>query len=316
MSHEQSALTRRGFLAGVSAAALVTAAQPVPLAAKRPDRLIVDAQVHIWLANSAEHPWPNKDAVPHMPVPFPLEQLLPMMAEAGVDRAVLVPPSWFGPKLGNAYAQQAAKEYPGRFGVMGIGIGLDQPENGKLVSTYRDQPGFLGLRVTLNRELITRGTGDWLFAAAEQAGVPIHFLASGAHVDVGSVAERYPGLTMLVDHFGISEAFMKANPNTWRDEVKTVAALARYPNVSVKMSSAPFLSSQPYPWRDTFPLIQRCYDAFGPLRCHWGTDLTHSFDKASYSLRITQFTEELPFLSENDKDWIMGRSLLARLRWP
>jgi hypothetical protein len=31
---------------------------------------------------------------------------------------------------------------------------------------------------------------------------------------------------------------------------------------------------------------------------------------------MTQFTEEMPFLSENDKDWIMGRSVLARLRWP
>jgi predicted TIM-barrel fold metal-dependent hydrolase len=316
MSHEESGLTRRDFLAGVSAAGLLTASRPAAVTAKQPDRLIVDSQVHIWLSHSAENPWPNPAAVPHMPAPFPLEQLLPMMAEAGVDRAVLVPPSWFGPKLGNAYALQAKKEYPNRFGVMGIGIGLDQPENAKLVSTWRDQQGFLGLRVTMNRDLITRGTGDWLFAAAESAEVPIHFLASGAHAEVATVAERYPGLTMIVDHFGISEAFMKANPNTWRDEVKVVAALAKYPNVSVKVSSAPYLSSQSYPWRDTFPMIQRCYDAFGPFRCHWGTDLTHSFEKASYRLRITQFTEELPFLSESDKDWIMGRSLLALLRWP
>jgi len=314
MSHESSALTRRGFLAALPAAGLLAAARPAPAAAKQPERLIVDSQVHIWLAHGAETPWPNKDAVPHMPVPFPLEQLVPMMAEAGVDRAVLVPPSWFGPRHGNAYALQAAREYPRRFGVMCIGITLDQPENERLVSTVREQ-GYLGLRVTMNRDLIRKGAGDWLFAAAERAGVPIHFLASGAHTEVGMVAEKYPGLTMIVDHFGISEAFMKANPHTWRDEVKVVAGLARYPNVSVKVSSAPFLSSQSYPWRDTFPLIERCYDAFGPFRCHWGTDLTHSFDKASYRLRITQFTEELPFLSESDKDWIMGRSLLARLRW-
>jgi predicted TIM-barrel fold metal-dependent hydrolase len=145
--------------------------------------------------------------------------------------------------------------------------------------------------------------------------VPICFLASGVNGQLGSVAERHPGLTMIVDHMGVSEAFMKANPNTWQDEVKVVAGLARYPNVSVKLSSIAFFSSQAYPWRDTFPLIQRCVDAFGPIRCHWGTDQTHSFGKASYRLRITQFTEELPFLSENDKDWIMGRSLLARLRW-
>jgi hypothetical protein len=33
------------------------------------------------------------------------------------------------------------------------------------------------------------------------------------------------------------------------------------------------------------------------------------------SQRITHFTEELPFLSERDKDWVMGKSILERLRW-
>jgi len=111
---------------------------------------------------------------------------------------------------------------------------------------------------------------------------------------------------------------MGAHPNwDWRDEMdKSVVGLAKYPNVSVKVSSIPTISSQPFPWRDTWSHIERCFDAFGPLRCYWGSDQTAPFAKATYRQRITQFSEELPFLSENDKDWIMGRSLLARLRWP
>lgn len=315
MSLRRGALTRRDFLTGVSAAGLAATARPTPVAAKRNGRLIVDAQVHIWQSSTPDQPWPNPEATAQMPVPFTIERLIPMIDEAGVDRLVLVPPSWHGAKLGNAYCLQAAKDYPGRFGVMGIGIGLDQPQSVKLVSTAREQ-GFLGLRVGMNRDAITSGSGDWFFSAAEKAGVPIHFLASGTNAVIGSVAERHPGLTMLVDHMGVSEAFIKANPNSWQDEIKVVAGLAKYPNVSVKLSSIPFFSSQPYPWRDTIPLIQRCFDAFGPLRSHWGTDVSHSFEKATYRLRIAQFTEELPFLTESDKDWIMGRSLLARLRWP
>ena len=61
--------------------------------------------------------------------------------------------------------------------------------------------------------------------------------------------------------------------------------------------------------------IERLYDAYGPQRCYWGTDITNSLDKATYRERVTHFTEELPFLSEEDKDWIMGRALLARLNW-
>jgi hypothetical protein len=43
--------------------------------------------------------------------------------------------------------------------------------------------------------------------------------------------------------------------------------------------------------------------------------LTNSFARVTYRPRVTHFTEELPFLSESDKDWIMGRAILARLRW-
>ena len=34
-----------------------------------------------------------------------------------------------------------------------------------------------------------------------------------------------------------------------------------------------------------------------------------------YRQRISHFTEELPFLSEEDKDWVMGKAILARLNW-
>jgi hypothetical protein len=35
----------------------------------------------------------------------------------------------------------------------------------------------------------------------------------------------------------------------------------------------------------------------------------------SWSQRITHFTEELKFLSESDKDWVMGRAIRERLKW-
>jgi hypothetical protein len=31
--------------------------------------------------------------------------------------------------------------------------------------------------------------------------------------------------------------------------------------------------------------------------------------------RLSHFMQELKFLSEEDKDWIMGRAILARLKW-
>ncbi len=52
--------------------------------------------------------------------------------------------------------------------------------------------------------------------------------------------------------------------------------------------------------------------AIGPQRCYWGIDVTNGYAQATYRQRLTQFTEELSFLSEADKDWIMGRAIVAR----
>jgi predicted TIM-barrel fold metal-dependent hydrolase len=97
--------------------------------------------------------------------------------------------------------------------------------------------------------------------------------------------------------------------------IDQTVALAKYPNVSVKLSGALGNSVESYPFRDTTVYVQRIFDAYGPERCHWGTDMTNSFNRASPRQRVTHFTEELPFLSESDKDWIMGRAILSRLKW-
>ena len=58
-------------------------------------RMIVDAQVHLWKAETPDWTWvPGRK--PQLPEPFTIEKLVPMMDEAGVDRVVIVPPSWPG----------------------------------------------------------------------------------------------------------------------------------------------------------------------------------------------------------------------------
>jgi hypothetical protein len=77
--------------------------------------------------------------------------------------------------------------------------------------------------------------------------------------------------------------------------IAETAALAKYPNMSVKLSSVPVLSTESYPFRDVIPHIHRLFDAHGPRGCHWGTDVTNSLARATYGQRVTQFTEETDF---------------------
>jgi predicted TIM-barrel fold metal-dependent hydrolase len=308
-------LTRRHFLTSTLGAGLALSTQAVrPAAAQgaQQRRVIVDSQIHMWKASTLDRPW-VPGTRPQLPEPMTIERVVPMIDEAGVDRVVIVPPTLEGERVD--YGQEAARRYPGRFATMGH-IALNDSGEARRLPTWRQQPAVLGIRLNIAGEQaawLTDGTADWFWPAAEQAGIPIMFLTTGQLPLFGPIAERHPQLPLIIDHMGVSSEAMKNKmmPAT----IAEAAALAKYPNVSVKLSSVPLFSSETYPFRDMTPHIRRLFDAYGPRRCYWGSDVTNSFAKASYRQRVTHFTQELDFLSEADKDWIMGRAIIERLGW-
>jgi predicted TIM-barrel fold metal-dependent hydrolase len=307
-----SMLNRRTFIGTTLAAGTALASGSHPTAAQR-KRVIVDGQIHLWKAESADWKW-VPGAKPQLPEPFTIEKAVPLMDEAGVDRAVVVPPSWPGDR--NDYAIEAAERYPKRFGIMGR-IPLQDPKSAALLPKWKEQPGMLGVRLTFLTPTMAGwlkdGTADWFWPAAEKAGLPVMFLASMQGPVFASIAERHPKLNLIVDHMGVTSAIVQAG--RIGEAIKHTLSLAKFPNVSVKLSATPLMSKEAYPFADMTPHIRALFEAYGPRRCYWGTDLTNSFQKATYRQRITHFTETLGFLSEDDKDWVMGRAILERLKW-
>src|SRR6476619_5690744 len=102
------------------------------------------------------------------------------------------------------------------------------------------------------------------------------FLTHGQTAQFGAIAERHPGLQLIVDHMGVRLDLIKEGK--LQDAIAQTASLAKYPNVSVKLSAAPNNSSEPYPFRDFTPHIKRLVEAYGPQRCYWGTDITNGFN--------------------------------------
>ena len=275
--------------------------------------LIADAQIHLWAADTPERPWPPGGAQrAQKPYPVGKDMALAAMKEAGVDRAVIVPPSWEGER--NDVALEAARLHPDRFAVMGR-FPLEKLESRSLVEGWKRQPGMLGMRLTFNTEQqrpwLADGTADWLWPAAERAGIPMMMSVSGQLPAVDRVAERHPGLKLVIDHMSLrsgtkgEEAF---------SGLPKLCELARRPNVAVKASALPCYSVEAYPFRDVHPHVRRVYDAFGPRRMFWGTDWTRL--PCPWRQAVTLFTEELTWLSGDDKEWIMGRGLCEWLGWP
>ena len=128
---------------------------------------IIDAQVHIWKPETPERPYIKEDASkPHRSVPLGYESLLQDMQTAGVDRAILVPPSWEGYR--NDYALEAAQKYPDRFAVMGK-VPLNDPVSKNRLAGWLSQPGMLGFRISFRHA----GTHSWLDEAPRTGSGPI-----------------------------------------------------------------------------------------------------------------------------------------------
>lgn len=265
---------------------------------------IIDAQVHLWAK-------PSDVVPPHRTEPYGVDEALADMDQAGVNGAILHPPSW--DDTSHELSVSAALAYPRRFAILGR-IAPDAPDRHDRIETWLDQPGVVGLRYTFlkpNMKTWMRdGTMDWLWPAAERLGIPVALLVGDALDVIGEIAERHPRLRLIVDHFGVNrghvddEAFVT---------LPQVIALARYPNVAVKVTGGPQYVSDGYPFASLTPRYQAIYDAFGPKRMFWGTDITRM--PCSWRECVTAFTEHQDWMPEADMEWVMGRGICEWIGW-
>ena len=265
--------------------------------------LIVDAQIHIWSKGTTIEP--------HRREPYSAAQALADMDAAGIDAALLHPPSWDPDSTALSIA--AVKAQPRRFAILGR-IPPDQPERRGEIDTWKSQPGMLGLRYTFlqphQKSWPTDGTMDWLWPAAARAGLPVAMLASEFLPLVGEIAKRHPRLKLIVDHLG---ALRLNKGDAAFANLPQLVALAKHPNIAVKATGGPGYASDGYPFKSLHTVYRRLYDAFGPKRLFWGTDITRM--PCTWRQCVTAFTEEIPWLGEADKALIMGRALCDWIGW-
>jgi predicted TIM-barrel fold metal-dependent hydrolase len=271
--------------------------------------LIVDSQIHIWQN--------GKMSAHHRQVPtYSIDDALSEMRKAGVDCAVIHPPSSLGEAV-NAYAVEAVRLHPDKFCILGH-FDLLSPDRERIVANWRQRPGMLGLRFTFSqpheKSWWTDGSLDWFWAACEKQGLRVGLLASGDHMAaLAKIAERHPGLKLHIDHLGRGGGGGGVKDDAVFANLDQMLALAKLPNIAVKMSGAPSYSTDPYTYKNIHRHLQRIFEAFGPDRCFWGTDITRM--PCTYRQCVTMFTEELPWLKGRDLERVMGGAVVDWLGW-
>ena len=277
---------------------LLAAAAMTPLADN--SYRILDPHVHVW-KHDPEFPFaagarvPERDATP--------ETLLDLMAANGVSKTVIIQVIHY--RYDNRFLASVLKRYPGTFQGVARVDPLDPAAPDHLSQLTGE--GFHGVRLSPSGD----ASGDWfrgplmppLWKRCLDLKVPMTVLAPiGRMPDVALLLEKYPDLTVVIDH-------MADCPVDKPAELEKLIALARYPKVFVKVSHTWSLSHQPYPWLDAQELVKRLYHVFGPRRLMWATDWPMAKDRATYAQRLTVVRDEMAFLNAEDKRWMLSKTV-------
>lgn len=275
--------------------------------------MIIDTHVHVWEIDPPRYPIgptaPSWSALPDEP--GTADELLAEMDAHGVDRAVLVQTSWS--TWDNGYIADSVARVPDRF----IGHGLidpQNPDNAVQARYWVKERGLAGFRFhpmyyPHEQILLTpQNALLWEEIAALDVVIQFHLRAAQAE-QVATIAQRYPHLRLILDHMGYPQP--TEDPETFQP----ILDLARFDNVCFKLSDVAGRSQQPFPYTDVHPFIRRLLDAFGSARTVWGTGYPghhrakHNWPTLAEELRLIR--EGLPFLSEQDKERILGGTAAA-----
>ncbi len=270
--------------------------------AKAPKYRIIDPHVHVWI-NDPRYPWakeaanpPKRDATPEM--------LLELMKANGVERTVIV--QYIGYRWDNRYVTDTLKKYPQTFQGVARVNPLD-PAAPDHLSRLTEQ-GFRGVRLSPGAD----ASGDWirgdlmppLWKRAESLKIPMQIYAPITRMpDIDRLTERTADLTVVIDH-------MADCPVDQPKELEKLIALARYPKLFVKISHTWSISKRPYPYLDAQEHVKRLYATFGPKRLMWGTDWpVVEENRGTYRQALTIVRDDMKLLSEEDKSWILSKTV-------
>jgi len=242
-------------------------------------------------------------------------QMLEAMDGVGVDAALLVATSHYG--WDNSYSVEAAQRDPKRFAVIGRINPADSDVEDQ-VQAWKVNPVAVGLRILIlsdvHRDQLASGYFDRLLRAAELHSLPMTVFPAGYLPAMKTAAERFPNIQWIIDHLGIAQPpLMTPDPQPFQ-RLPELQALARLPNVAVKVSAIPTLSKEIYPFLDLWPFLHSLIDAFGLDRMMWGSDWTRVESLFSYGegLRYIQDTAEL---TSEEKQRILGGTLKRIFKW-
>jgi L-fuconolactonase len=229
----------------------------------------IDAHQHFWRLDRGDYDWLDSSLAP-IHRDFLPEDLAPLLAQAGVDRTVLVQAAPTAAETD--FLLDLAGAAPFVAGVVGW-ADLEASTAADRIAELAGREKLLGLRPMIQ----DLADADWMlrpslapaFAAIVDFGLRFDALVKPTHLPILlTFARRHPALRIVIDHGGKPD-IAAGRIEAWR---RDIGALAGEPNVVCKLSGLVTEAAPSPAASDLRPYVDALLHAFGPARLMWGSD--------------------------------------------
>ncbi|MEZ6051999.1 MAG: amidohydrolase family protein [Planctomycetaceae bacterium] len=302
-------MNRRDFIQTASVA-LVSAATAESTTATESLRHsgYIDAHSHIWTRNIEAYPLANGNTLDDLKPPsFTTEELLELVRPHGVTRVVLIQHRPYH-GVDNSYMLDSIKKYPGVFTAVACVDATKSDVTSEMSRLQKEGAG--AFRITPSED----GTTPWteskgvrsMWQHAGEHGMTICPLINPEHLPMADkMCEEYPDTPVVIDHF----SRIGGDGVIRETDLKTLAGLARHKHTHVKVSAFYAFGKKQPPYDDLISMIRRLYDAYGPERLMWASDLPYQLNgDNTYGDSLALIRDRIDFLSPADKEWLLRKT--------
>jgi predicted TIM-barrel fold metal-dependent hydrolase len=273
------------------------------------DMKYIDAHVHVWTPDTARYPLaPGFNKENMKPASFTPQELFEHCKPAGVGRVNLIQMSFYG--FDNSYMLDMIAKYPDVF----VGTAVINPL-GKDPAREMDELAKKGVRAfRIHPKLSEQPIDKWLrgegfkkmFAAGARNNQAMACLIGpDALAELDRMCTEYPDTPVIIDHL----CRIGADGEIREKDVERLCSMAKHKKVMLKVGAFYALGKKKPPYDDLNPLIKKAVSAFGPRRCMWESDCPFQVQgEHTYQASVDLVLRRLDFLSDEDKEWLLGKT--------